>query len=71
MTAAFASRPPHGSRAEQLESLRRQIAVLSGKDLVRSDDLLPESESTLAVPELPALLPGERWRCCPEPARCC
>ncbi|KZS84174.1 hypothetical protein [Mycobacterium persicum] len=57
MTAAFASRPPHGSRAEQLESLRRQIAVLSGKDLVRSDDLLPESESTLAVPELPALLP--------------
>ncbi|VBA47976.1 hypothetical protein [Mycobacterium attenuatum] len=57
MTAALASGQRQGNRAEQLESLRRQIAVLSGKDPGRADDLLPESESTLAMPELPALLP--------------
>jgi hypothetical protein len=63
MTAAVAS---DQNRAEQLESLRRQIAVLSGKapeaGVTRSDDLLPESESQLPVPQwladaLPAQLP--------------
>jgi hypothetical protein len=63
MTAAIAS---DQNRAEQLESLRRQIAVLSGKApeavVTRSDDLLPESESQLPVPQwladaLPAPLP--------------
>jgi hypothetical protein len=63
MTAAVAS---DQNRAEQLESLRRQIAVLSGKVaeavVTRSDDLLPESESQLPVPQwladaLPAPLP--------------
>ncbi len=63
MTAAVASGQ---NRAEQLESLRRQIAVLSGKApeavTARSDDLLPESESQLPVPQwladaLPAQLP--------------
>jgi hypothetical protein len=63
MTAAVASGQ---NRAEQLESLRRQIAVLSGKVpeavVTRSDDLLPESESQLPVPQwladaLPAPLP--------------
>ena len=63
MTAAIAS---HQNRADQLESLRRQIAVLSGKVpeavVTRSDDLLPESESQLPVPQwladaLPAPLP--------------
>lgn len=53
-------------RAEQLESLRRQMAVLSGKTpgrpAARPDDLLPESESQLPVPRwlaeaLPAQLP--------------
>jgi hypothetical protein len=63
MTAAVAS---DQNRAEQLESLRRQIALLSGKVpeavVTRSDDLLPESESQLPVPQwladaLPAPLP--------------
>ncbi|HEV7580949.1 MAG TPA: hypothetical protein VGO77_11170 [Mycobacterium sp.] len=63
MTAAIASGQ---NRADQLESLRRQIAVLSGKApeavVTRSDDLLPESESQLPVPQwladaLPAQLP--------------
>jgi hypothetical protein len=63
MTAAVAS---DQNRAEQLESLRRQIAVLSGKApeavVSRSDDLLPESESQLPIPQwladaLPAPLP--------------
>jgi hypothetical protein len=63
MTAAVAS---DQNRADQLESLRRQIAVLSGKApeavVTRSDDLLPESESQLPVPQwladaLPAQLP--------------
>ena len=31
MTAAFASDQRHENRAEQLESLRRQMALLSGK----------------------------------------
>jgi hypothetical protein len=63
MTAAVASQE---DRAEQLGSLRRQIAVLSGKSSAaadaRPDDLLPESESQLPVPQwladaLPAQLP--------------
>lgn len=63
MTAAVASDP---DRAEQLESLRRQMAVLSGKSpgrpAARPDDLLPESESQLPVPQwlaeaLPVPLP--------------
>ena len=63
MTAAFAS----DHRAEQLESLRRQMAVISGKmsgamSVARSDDLLPDSESRLALPQwlaesLPVPLP--------------
>lgn len=63
MTAAVAS---DLDRAEQLESLRRQMAVLSGKSpgraAARHDSLLPESESGLPVPQwlaeaLPAQLP--------------
>ena len=63
MTAAVAS---NQNRAEQLESLRRQIAVMSGKVpeavVTHSEDLLPESESQLPVPPwladaLPAQLP--------------
>ncbi|WP_264993212.1 hypothetical protein, partial [Mycobacterium montefiorense] len=64
MTAAVAS---NQDRIEQLESLRRQIAVLSGKSpekapVARLDDLLPESESQLPVPQwladaLPTQLP--------------
>jgi hypothetical protein len=64
MTAAVAS---DQDRTEQLESLRRQIAVLSGKSpekapVARPDELLPESESQLPVPQwladaLPAQLP--------------
>jgi hypothetical protein len=62
VTAALAS----DQRAEQLESLRRKMAVLSGaasgKAVARSDDLLSESEAGLAVPPwlaevLPAPLP--------------
>jgi hypothetical protein len=66
MTAALASDQRHGNRAEQLQSLRRQMAALSGKvagaGVTRSDDLLPESEARLAVPQwlaevLPTQLP--------------
>lgn len=66
MTAAFASDQRRENRAEQLESLRRQMAVLSGKgpgpSTAQSDDLLPESESRLALPQwladsLPVSLP--------------
>jgi hypothetical protein len=62
MTAAFAS----DHRAEQLESLRRQMASVSGKAsgavAARADDLLPESESRLSLPQwladsLPVALP--------------
>src|SRR5580692_6794487 len=62
MTAAFASDQRQENRAEQLESLRRQMAVMSergsGKVVARADDLLPESESRLAIPQwLAELLP--------------
>ena len=46
MTAAFAS----DHRAEQLESLRRRMAEMSGAVAARADDLLPESESGLPLP---------------------
>src|SRR5271163_4312180 len=55
MTAAIASGQ---DRAEQLESLRRRIEKMSGKVAARPDDLLPESESQLAIPQwLAELLP--------------
>jgi hypothetical protein len=54
MTAAFASDRP---RVEQLELLRRQMALMSGKDvpakaIAHVDDLLPDSETRLPVPRL-------------------
>ncbi len=57
MTAALAS----DHRAEQLESLRRRMAELSGRG-APADDLLPDSESGLALPRwlaeaLPVPLP--------------
>ena len=79
MTAALAS----NQRAEQLESLRRKMAHLSGKPSgratggdARSDDLLSEPEAGLAVPRgLPRCCrppcPGGRWRCCRGHGRCC
>jgi len=64
MTSAFASDRRRENRAEQLESLRRRMAVLSGKASGKTgaDDPLPESESRLALPQwltdaLPASLP--------------
>jgi hypothetical protein len=65
MTAAFASSQREESRAEQLESLRRKMALMSGKTSglpAPADDLLPESESQLPVPRwlaeaLPTPLP--------------
>jgi hypothetical protein len=51
MTAAFASDQRQENRAEQLESLRRQIARVSGQVVAHSDDVLPESESRLAIPQ--------------------
>ncbi|MCV7378952.1 hypothetical protein BST11_07220 [Mycobacterium alsense] len=65
MTAAFAS----DHRADQLESLRRRMAQISGKmsgavagAAAPADDLLPDSESRLALPgwlaeSLPVPLP--------------
>jgi hypothetical protein len=66
MTAALASDHRPENPAEQLESLRRRMARISGKMsgaiVARADDLLPESESGLPLPpwlaeSLPALLP--------------
>jgi hypothetical protein len=65
MTAAFASSQREETRAEQLESLRRKMALMSGKTSglpAPADDLLPESESQLPVPRwlaeaLPTPLP--------------
>jgi hypothetical protein len=50
MTAAFASSQRQENRAEQLESLRRQMASVSGKVVDRTDELLPDSQSRLALP---------------------
>jgi hypothetical protein len=72
MTAILASDQPHHDRAEQLKQLRRQMAAVPGKigsarlnhqSHARShpgpDDLLPDSEATLPVPQLLAeLLPN-------------
>ena len=58
MTAALALDQRHGDRAEQLKLLRRQMAAVSGKvgagrrGHAHSDDLLPESETRLVIPEL-------------------
>ncbi len=62
MTAILASEESHQNRAEQLKQLRRQMAAVSGKvgtgrhGLAAShagpDDLLPDSEATLPVPQL-------------------
>ena len=69
MTAAFASSQRQETRAEQLESLRRKMALMSEKMSGKTsgvpapaEDLLPESESQLPVPQwlaeaLPAPLP--------------
>lgn len=64
MTAAFASSPHQETRAEQLESLRRQMASISGRKVGPSvaapaGDLLPDSEARLALPPwLADLLPA-------------
>lgn len=63
MTAAFASSPRQETRAEQLESLRRRMASISGKRgpaaAVPAEDLLPDAESQLALPAwLAELLPA-------------
>jgi hypothetical protein len=66
MTAALAFDQRDGDHAEQLKLLRRQMAVLAGKmsgkvgagrlghvhSHAGSDDLLPESETKLPVPDL-------------------
>ena len=62
MTAAFASGHHQETRAEQLESLRRRMAEMSGRVVAPADALLPESESQLALPQwladsLPVSLP--------------
>jgi hypothetical protein len=62
MTAALASGPRQENRVDQLESLRRRMAEMSGAVAGRADDLLPESESRLALPQwvadsLPVALP--------------
>jgi hypothetical protein len=57
MTAAFASSPRQETRAEQLESLRQRMASMSGSRLAH-EELLPDSESQLALPPwLADLLP--------------
>ena len=66
MTAVTVSDASDLHRVEQLESLRRRMDSMSGKfsgkAAVPADDLLPESESQLAVPQwlaeaLPTQLP--------------
>lgn len=65
MTAAFASSHRQETRAEQLESLRRRMASISGKKAgltaaaAPAGDLLPDSETQLALPSwLADLLPA-------------
>ena len=60
MTAALASEPRQEN--EQLELLRRRMAEMSGRVVAPADDLLPDSESRLALPRwlaesLPVPLP--------------
>src|ERR1700741_4018562 len=64
VTAAMSLDRPRLDRAEQVERLRRKMAAISGKvgparrGEVPSNDVLPESESLLPLPEtLPASLP--------------
>jgi hypothetical protein len=63
MTAAFASRQHQENRADQLESLRRRMAEMSGRVVPPAPDgLLPDSESLLPLPQwlaesLPVPLP--------------
>lgn len=62
MTAILASDQSHHSRTEQLKQLRRQMAAVSGKvgsprhaharSHTGPDDLLPESETKLPIPQL-------------------
>src|ERR1700756_3226849 len=62
MTAILATDQPHHDRAEQLKQLRRQMASVSGKvgtprrghvhEHAHADDLLPDSEARLPVPQL-------------------
>ncbi len=62
MTAILASDQPHHDRAEQLKQLRRQMAAVSGKVgshrrghvhiPATADELLPDSETRLPVPQL-------------------
>jgi hypothetical protein len=58
MAAMLASEQPHHNRAEQLKQLRRQMAAVSGKvgspqrGDAHLDDLLPDSEARLPVPQL-------------------
>lgn len=68
MTAMLTSEQPHLDRSEQLEQLRRQMAAVAGRIGVsrcghaQADDLLPDSEVRLPVPQwltpvLPDALP--------------
>ncbi|MBW0017420.1 MAG: hypothetical protein JO236_07740 [Mycobacterium sp.] len=60
MTAALASAQPHENRADQLESLRRRMAAMSGRH-AHSDDLLPEPAWPMALPRgTVAMLSGAR-----------
>jgi hypothetical protein len=62
MTAILASEQPRRNHAEQLKQLRRQMAAVSGKvgsprhahtrSYTGPDDLLPESETKLPIPQL-------------------
>src|SRR6185437_16218633 len=58
MTAMLTSEQPHHNRAEQLKQLRGQMAGISGKigsprrGHAQVDDLLPDSEVRLPVPQL-------------------
>lgn len=62
MTAILASNQPHCDRAEQLKQLRRQMAAVAGgvgssrrgsaHAPAAVDDLLPDSEARLPVPQL-------------------
>src|ERR1700742_2932358 len=62
MTAILATDQPHHDRAEQLKQLRRQISGASGNvglprrghvhEHAHADDLLPDSEARLPVPQL-------------------
>jgi hypothetical protein len=58
MTAILATDQPHHGRTEQLKQLRRQMAAVSGKvgsarrGHAGPDNLLPEAEAKLPIPQL-------------------